>query len=384
MNPDEENSYKISTNYLAGKGYTNNGKKSAYHGSFTVFLYQKLIQYKISKKAYIVFYHFLALILFLISIPYFFKILLFFQVPKNIALLPTTIYAFYPSNIYYIGNFFWYEKIVLPLLIIAFYSLFQVFKENQKNKLFLLLPIIVTLSCLLRAHMIVVYFMVILAFIIYALFSYRTQKLIPQKISVLSLTLLLMIAAHVPILIKNHKLFGEYILSTQTGYELMQGHNDLARGNWNPDCYDKESVYYKYSAKNIKNLSSLNQYEEGIARKEFTINWIKNNPKQELILIFKKTAIFFLPKNFSSAYHLVNTIVHLGFFMGFLFMMTYKRIDSTSILLLSPVFAVYLISLIFFVGLRWRYYAEPFFILFATYHLVEYAYRKKWIKQLFN
>ena len=50
MNRDEESNYEIATNYLDGKNYTNNsGKLSAFHGSFTVLLYKKLIEYKISK-----------------------------------------------------------------------------------------------------------------------------------------------------------------------------------------------------------------------------------------------------------------------------------------------------------------------------------------------
>jgi len=382
MNPDEESNFLIATNYLEGKNYTNSsGELSSFHGSFTVFLYQYLIQNNISKESYIIFYHFLALLVFVLSISYFYKLLRHFRIPENIAFLSVVLYSFYPSNIYYIGNLFTYEKFVLPILIFIFYLLLEAFKKNIINKLFWTLPILVSISCLFRAQLIFVYFLLFVTFGVYAIVFWRKQKVIKEKSITYLLTGFLMILTHFPLLNKNHKMFGKYILSTQIGYELMQGHNDFARGSWFGGWSNKESMYYKYSKENITNLDDLNEYEEGIKRKEFALNWIKNNPKKEMELVLRKTGIFILPKNYETGYNIINIIVHLMFISAVLFMILRRKIDLNSIFILSPIIAVYTLCQIFFVGLRWRYYVEPFFILFATYQIVEYAYAQQWLKR---
>ena len=122
----------------------------------------------------------------------------------------------------------------------------------------------------------------------------------------------------------------------------------------------------------IPNLDLLNEYEEGQARKDFAIKWIKTNPVKEVELIARKIAIFMLPVNFEKGYNLINILVHLLFILSLLLVLFKRRIDRTLLVLLSPTLGALLLSLVFFVGLRWRYYAEPFFILTLTYVLFSY------------
>lgn len=372
MHSDEKNNYQIADNYLKGKNYTDGtGKLTSFHGSFNVWVYQKMIEYNIDKQYYIIFFQCLVLIVFVISLPYFYKILLLFSVPNNIALFSTTIYGFYPSSLYYLGSLFLYENLMTPIMIIVFYVLLNTFKENMTSTLFRLVPFIVTISCLFRPQLLFIYFLIFAVFSFFLLTHWRHQRYNKQKLLILSATALCIIFTHLPILIKNYNLFGSYILSTQVGYELMQGHNDLARGSWYGGWSDAANPYYAYSKKHIKNLDNLNEYEESEARKAFALEWIKNNPLKEAELILRKTAIFFLPRNYEGGFHPINLFVHTAFLISLFLMTFYRKIDFNALSLLLPIAAVYILCQIFFVGYRWRAYIEPFFILFATYGLVK-------------
>lgn len=372
MNNDEESNYYIANNYLSGNNYTNKyDRLSSFHGSFQVFVYKQLIQYKIPKKAYILLVHIIALIAFLISIAYFNKILIYLQLPNKWSFISTIVYSLYPSNLIYIGNHFNYEKIVLPLLIIILYYFLKTIKTKVSLSQIWFIPFMVVLCCLLRAQL---FFIFLFIYAIYLLAYPKNSQLYGQKAYIALATIFLTLVTHAPILQKNKLLFGEYMLSTQMGYELMQGHNDLARGSWFGYWWKEGSPYLAYSKQVIPDLESLNEYEEGIARQQFALNWIKENPMKEIKLIVKKTAIFFLPKNYEShrRFNLINALVHFGFIAALLWAFLKRQFEFNSFMILAPIVSTYVLSLIFFVGYRWRFYAEPFFIIYVTYQLNKY------------
>ena len=376
MNPDEEGNFNIAINYLENNKYSINGRLTSFHGSFTVFVYKFLIENELSKYWYIIFYHVLSIIIFVISIPFFYNLSFKLSNHTIISMFSTILYCFYPSNLIFIGNIFTYEKFVLPLLIINFSLLFNLVKSNEYNILIFLIPLTLTLSCLLRAQVIIIYSVIFIFFIFYSVFYIKKHKL---KIIFWVLTFIIVIVnsiSHIPILIKNHNMFGSYILSTQLGFELMQGHNDLARGSWNPGIH-----YDNYSREKIPNLANLNEHEISLERKIFAVNWLKNNPFKELELIIRKTAIFLLPRNYEAGFNPINIFVHFCFLWGVALTVIRRKFDSTSFLIVSPILGVYILSIIFFVGFRWRYYAEPFFILLALYQILEYAYDKQWLRR---
>ena len=100
------------------------------------------------------------------------------------------------------------------------------------------------------------------------------------------------------------------------------------------------------------------------------MKWIKENPADEIKLIVRKIAIYFLPKNFEVLYgsnilNPINLFTHI-FFLCFILMQLYKKsITLNELLIFSPVAASIILSVVFFVGYRWRCYAEPFMIIFA-------------------
>jgi hypothetical protein len=375
MNGDEERNYAIASNYLQGEGYTIDGKLTAWHGSFTVMLYKWIIEHKIAKESYIAFVHLISILVFTASIPFFYRIIVTSGVSERASLIATLIYCVYPSNLLYIGNLFLYEKLTLPLFIIAFYLLFNVVRNRKSSNYAYLVPVIVLVSCLLRPQMILIYFTTFALFLVYA-FNNRSKVDSFKKFTFISiLTACVLVFSHIPLLQKNHTMFGSYIISTQVGFELMQGHNDMARGSWLADW--KDGPYSDYSKNVIPNVDQLNEYEESTARKEYAIDWIKQNPLKELELIARKIAIFMLPKTYLSGYNFVNIIIHSLFLISILLALINKKMDSTTLLFLAPILGTLLLSLIFFVGFRVRYFAEPFFIIVVFYQLSRYIYVKK-------
>ena len=146
--------------------------------------------------------------------------------------------------------------------------------------------------------------------------------------------------------------FGNYI-----------GANKFARGSW--DGTGKVTNQF------IDNLdNNLNDLEIGKIYISEGIKWIQNNPSDYFILQIKKIAIYFLPQNYSilplnRIYNPLNLLIHLGFLIFIINVLIKKDFTYRNFIIISPIIGSLLISILFFVGYRWRYYAEPFIILTA-------------------
>ena len=184
---------------------------------------------------------------------------------------------------------------------------------------------------------------------------------------------------HIPALRKNASMFGEPVLSTQAGFVLMQGHNDLARGSWRGKWRDPQDPYARYSSAVIPELAQLDELQESKARQRFAIEWVRTHPLQELELVARKLAIYFLPRNYEGRYNPINAIVHGLFLVGLMSFVARPSRIRQKVWVLSPVIASLSLSLIFYVGYRWRYYAEPFLILFGIMWLAEFAAARGWV-----
>lgn len=376
MNPDEEQNFQIALNHHQGNGYTlfdtdeQAFVPTSFHGSFPVFTYGFLLETGITKKSWILFVYVLSLILFGLSIHYFYKICLRFLHNQKFALWATITYCLYPSTLYYIGALFTYENMVLPILIIVFYRLLRSFDEGFGVSDYLLIPVMITLSCLFRPQTIAVYALLLLVYMVIAVRN-RSFKWVP----IMLITAVVAFASHVPILMKNKKMFGEYALSTQTGYEFLQGHNPTARGSWSSNWKDSSNVLYQYVHSEIENIHELNEWEEGKARKQLALDWMTKHPVDELKLTIRKLAIYFLPKNYdflpgANAINPINLLIHLLFMAAVLLSVIKRSITPDKLFLFTPIAASIILSVVFFVGFRWRYYAEPFMIVFAWYFIL--------------
>lgn len=392
MNIDEESNYEVATNHYNGRGYTYyDAEKKAYlptafHASFTIFVYENvLLKNHIHKRYWVVFCNVISALLLGLSIIYFNKLCLLF-LSQKLSFYATLSYGLFPSVVYYIGTLFWYEQIVLSLLIIVIYLVIKSIQEKLSFIEIIVLLSGILLSSLFRIQTIAI-FVPLLAFLIFYL-VYQKQ----HKRSLLYIFIVLAgLAAHFPSLEKNRLIYGTYMLSTQTGYEILQGHNPHAKGSWMGDWLLPSSALYQYSHTKIKDLENLNQYEEGLARKKLAIDWIKENPLDEIKLMFRKMLLYFFPRNFeflplNQVPNPVNFVFYAGF-LSYVFIAIRKKtalwkVEKT--ILLMPILGSIALTLVFFMGARWRYYAEPFMIIFAFMFLEQILSSTNLLKNKFD
>lgn len=369
LNLDDEGVFRIAENYIDGHGYTilKNGvyKPSAFHASTPVFIYKWLIESGISKDTWSFSICIISLILFFVSTFYFYCLCAKF-INDRMAFFSTLTYVFYPSVLVYIGTCITYENFVMPMMVINVYILVDSYQKNKMSVFnFVLLLILVCISCIFKSNVLAVYVVLILTYIFLSLFYKRYA--LATALVVVGVVLSIV---HVPAFIKNKLLFGEYILSTQSGFELLQGHNPTARGSWMGDWVEKSSPIYIYAHNKIANIDSLDEYQESVARKNLAIQWIKSNPIQELKLLIRKSIIYFIPQNLevvqtSNIYNPINLSVHVLFISMILYLIFNNKISGEDCLMIAPFIGSFAVTLLYFVGYRWRFYAEPFMILYA-------------------
>ncbi|MFH1479378.1 MAG: hypothetical protein ABIG92_06390 [Candidatus Omnitrophota bacterium] len=335
---DENRSYEIASNYNKGLDYTYEGKKTSLQNTFLVYLYIWIQRIGISKKAWSLFVYAISLFVYAVSLICFYRML------SRFRFLGTLLYGIYPSLMFYIGTTILYENITTPLMVIIMYCLVK------SEKLFIV-PILILISYFFKYYFIFVYFGVLSVY-----FFITKRKIIP----IISIALMLLIT--IPVLKKNHDMFGAYMLSTQSGLELLQGHNPLARGSFHGAFKNPNNVFYGYIRKEIPDFDDLNEYEQSIAMEDLAKDWIRKNPLAELRLIIRKLIIYFLPKNFDFLpshvqWNPINLIVHLGFLIS---LIRFKK----DWLILTPVICSILMCVMLAVCYRLRYFAEPFMILY--------------------
>jgi hypothetical protein len=377
---DEESAWTVAGNKNQGHDYSlynaekNEYRKTAFHGSFTVILYDFFIRHDISKNTWMIFLYIATFISFILSVYYFYRITGSCLENKTLQLLCTTTYAFYPSVQYYIGALLLYENIAASLLIIFMYCLIRARRDGFKPIHYMVLPLIVSASCLFRPQLIVIYTLILFLYLVVA----GNRK---PFIAIMLLSFALTFAGFMPTLQKNKKLFGSCMLGTQRSFELLQGHNPVARGSWMHHWEDKGNPLYEYVHSEIINLDSLNENEEANARRKLAVSWAVQNPGKEFILTLRKAAIYFLPANFEELpacwlLNLITLLVHLFFLCGTIYLAWNRSLRKELLSLYFPVIASFLLTLIFYVGYRWRFYAEPFMIL-ITWVFIDRLIRKK-------
>jgi hypothetical protein len=382
LNPDEQRNYQIAFNHFNGNGYsifdstTQKFYPTAFHNSFPVFVYGFFIRNDINIKYWVVAIWLITILLYIISIKSFFLLcLLFFKDNSRLSSFATLVYLIYPSIVLYIGSLFFYENLALSILIITVYRFALSLKNDFEKSEYILLPLIITFACLLRNQLIFFYGLVS----VFLLFRYWILKK-TKSILMICLICATLILSLVPTLLKNKQQFGVYNLSNQAGFELLQGHNPTAKGSWMGNWNKPDSDFYKYSHKKISNIENLNEFEESQKRKELAVNWLIQNPWQGMKLTIRKLMIYYYPANFEVIYtyhwfNPINFFVHFFSVLSIFVLLIKRKFDSLKTIIILPIIASIALTVVFFVGYRWRYYAEPFMIIFAVSFLTEFRFK---------
>jgi hypothetical protein len=378
-NYDERRNGRIADNYVAGRGYVSLDperhtlRPDSFHASFPVFVYIGWQRAGLPKHYFTLLVFALSTGCYLLSGLYVQRTLAFFGVTPPLSWAGALLWLLYPSTLYYIGAYMWYENLAVPLLILVVYKLLRLLAGRPLTwPDALLIAVTVVLSCLLRGYLLAVYGVVILVWLGLTVRASPTSlgRSVGLALSIATLLLL----THLPILLKNHRLFGAWALSNQAGFELLQGHNSSTVGRFMFDWDDPVKPFDQFVSANIPQLDSLNQYQESQARAQLARQWVLTHPRQELLLCLRKTLLFFSPENFiadapRTPYNPFNAFVHLAFLTALVLASSGFRgirFQRTDALLLTPILTVWLLSLVFFVGFRWRYFAEPVMLMYPV------------------
>jgi hypothetical protein len=373
-NYDERRNGRIADNYLAGRGYVSLDperqvlRPDSFHASFPVFIYIGWHKAGLPKHYFTLLIFALSIAAYVLGILYLHRTLHYFGVGPPWSWGGALLWALYPSVVYYIGAYMWYENLALPLLILVVYKLLRQLGGRPLSvaDTFLVAGSI-TASCLLRGYLLAVYGLLFLVWL-----ALQHKSGITAALRAAGLTVLLLALTHTPILLKNHRLFGAWTLSNQAGFELLQGHNSVTHGRFMFDWDERSGPFDHFVRAHIPALDSLNQYQESRARAALAWQWVRTHPAAEAKLWLRKTGLFFAPENFiadaaGTGYNPVTGLVHLAFLVAVLLTLgQYRglRLQRSDVLLLTPLVAVWLLSIVFFVGFRWRYFAEPALLLY--------------------
>lgn len=372
LNNDETGAWAVAERYCAGLGYTmadevtGRVRETAWYNSFTVMLYVKLQEAGIPRSAWVLFINALTAVLHGCAIPAFHR-LARAVLPGGRALLALWVFALYPSVLYYIGGLFLYENITLSVLLLVLADMLRNL-DGERLPRWRLLLWIATVPCVLMLRPLSLG--IFLA--VFTVFAWLCAYKRDFRAALLPFSVLVLYAlAHIPVLNKNERVFGERVVGTQAGFELLQGHNPAARGSWRGDWKVPGDPLYDFAHANIPGLDTLNELQESEARGDLAKRWMRENPGAEAGLALRKLAVYALPQNYEILpgnrwHNPVNALVHLISFLMMAVLLMKRSLRAADFLLLAPVAASLFITLLFFMGARWRYYAEPFLVIYAV------------------
>ncbi len=338
----------------------------------------------------------LKTILFAVSAFFFLKLLLLLF-SKQLAMIGTVLYLTLPPIFFYIGILDIFENIAMPILVIVISWLYEQVDQEREPGWFAIICIstLVAISCLIRPQTLFIYLIFLSLYILLwiAYFIKNRSSFYQSKLVFISASFVFII--HTPILISNYKKFGSFFLSTQAGAEFIQGHNPFARGSWYYGLLSVRANDFKPYFDNEPGLNTFNEKHEMDFYFQLGKNWMLSHPKEELILTARKTALYFLPYNYlNHIFNPLNLLVYLGT-IGFVLFSLPQRVKKAGfadllklLIILTPFIGSYLLTIIFFMGERWRYYAEPFMVIYTLIFfndLYKYFKKKKTINhQLIN
>lgn len=394
----------VCDNHFGRPNFTNTAAQtSAFRPKFNIMLhvaglqiYQAATQQSISTaeaipQDYFGYYGLLIAILktifFAISVFYFHR-LAYFIFEDNWAKIATILYITYPSLFLYMGWLDILENLALPLLVIIVSYIVVPFNTTNAPKFkkqWFFIAAIAAVTCLLRPHVLAIFQLLIPVYSLFFVWHVIKKSQAPHNWRLVTLMYTAIFLVHLPIFWQNYRDFGTFMLSSQPGLEFFQGHNDYARGTWNPYLWEQHLNDFQVITAAKNTLANYNEKQELDFYFQTAKEWITQNPVRELWLIVRKTAIYFFPYNYLHQHiNFFTLFIHIGFigFVLFLFLDKPWRARFNDIThthtwmwISIPIVASYGLSVAFFVCERWRIYAEPFLLLTALYF-----YRTIWFK----
>jgi 4-amino-4-deoxy-L-arabinose transferase-like glycosyltransferase len=342
---------QIAKSILIGEGFSKNGKPIAWRGP--VYPYFLAIIYKIfGLNVDIVRIIQAVLASLLCLVVYKIGLLVFSETVGLGAAFFCAIYQPFIKYLYWGGPAYLYTETLFMLLIALSIWALLIYSRNQTLKNMFLAALALAVAALIKPTVLI--FFPLLGLWIWHLKRFSFLKTIRDFLFIL----ILFFIVALPWTIRNYLVFGEFIfISNEGGDVFLKGNHPLASGGvvWVKSELEKNPENFRrYSETYIKNA----KYKEGL-------HYLFSNPKRIPYLMFKKIIVNW---NVFGEDGLYNFYYGLALFFGIIgIAFSLREIDTNSLLLLSMLFWVSLIALIFFGEPRYRYPAEPYLIIFAVY-----------------
>ncbi len=230
----------------------------------------------------------------LISILIFYRILKILSANKKINLLLTSIYAFFPLNIYSQTQI---SSATLQIFLITAYFFFLIdFITKNKFKKLIFFSVISGLLVLIRGEFLFFYIVTIIYFFIF----------LKKNFLVFILSIIVVIFVTSPYLYRNYINFDSLIFTKSFGYNLLKGNNPSLIVEGNSKFIDEN---FKNKDLNFK-ADKKYEFKLDDFYKTQALNYIRNDPIKYFKLYLKKIfSYIFL--DFNSTYPNYYNFIHI-------------------------------------------------------------------------
>ncbi len=212
---------------------------------------------------------------------------------KNLPILISFIFAFFPLNIYASVQVSSVTLQIFLILSFLFYFI-ELIEENKFKNLFLF-SFVSGFLILIRGEFILFYF-----------FSLIYLLILNKKIKTFIISAILTILVISPYLVRNYYNFNTLVLTKSFGYNLLKGNNPTLKAEGNPSFIEEE-----FDRKNL-NIKADNRYEINLDNfyKERAFDNIKSDSIQYMKFYLLKifSFVFF---DFNSSYPNYYNLFHL-------------------------------------------------------------------------
>jgi hypothetical protein len=166
---------------------------------------------------------------------------------------------------------------------------------------------------------------------------------------------------------------GTPVLFTQSD-QLYLGNNAWARGSFNGDVFTLkvDAPQFQHLVARHPNFMEMSEVERSKMFSQEAWNAIKEDPKHFAWLLLRKTFLFMLPMQYWDyhGWYRYNYVYFLFFVLAAA--CVFLRIKNLAneryiILLLIPILAVFITTLIIYAFDRYRFVIEPFYLLLGAY-----------------
>lgn len=175
--------------------------------------------------------------------------------------------------------------------------------------------------------------------------------------------------------IRNWIVMGKPVLSTQTDHFYL-GNNAWARGSFGGDV-----LTLRYEAPQIKalierhpNFREMSEMERSQMWSQEAVNSVTSNPARFIWLLGRKTLLYLAPTQTWARkfyrWHYPLALI-LPFFIAGIVITIRRGLKRETLLLLLPVIAVYIATLLTYALDRYRFPIEPFIVLLGAIGIVE-------------